>query len=193
MGRGLLGDRHDGEARSATWAGRDRPLHRIGLTCRRGPPGRSPIFITCVLFLPFFYKLELYTAYEYLEKRFDLKTRLLAGVIFILLKCFYAAIAIYAPALIVAEMTGLPFVWIVMGVGVLTTFYTTLGGMRAVIWTDTVQFLVLFGGVIVAYFAVVEGVEGGFSEIVAVAESEGKLRFLDWSTSFTTEFTVWGG
>ena len=151
------------------------------------------IFITCVLFLPFFYKLELYTAYEYLEKRFDLKTRLLAGVIFILLKCFYAAIAIYAPALIVAEMTGLPFVWIVMGVGVLTTFYTTLGGMRAVIWTDTVQFLVLFGGVIVAYFAVVEGVEGGFSEIVAVAESEGKLRFLDWSTSFTTEFTVWGG
>ncbi len=137
------------------------------------------IFITCILFLPFFYRLELYTAYEYLQKRFDLKTRLLAGVVFILLKCFYVAIAIYAPALVVAEMTGLSFVWIVLGVGVLTTFYTTLGAMRAVIWTDTIQFVVLFGGVVVAYFAVVEGVQGGFGEILAVAESEGKLRFLD--------------
>ena len=151
------------------------------------------IFTICILFLPFFYRLELYTAYEYLEKRFDLKTRLLAGTIFILMKCLFASIAIYAPALIVAEITGVSFVWIVLGVGVLTTLYTTMGGMRAVIWTDTIQFLVLFGGVIVAYFAVVDGVEGGFREILAVAGSEGKLHFLDWSTSFTTEFTVWGG
>lgn len=151
------------------------------------------IFITCILFLPFFYRLELYTAYEYLEKRFDLKTRLLASAIFVVLKCLYAAIAIYAPALVVAEMTGLPFAWIVLGIGILTTLYTTLGGMRAVIWTDTVQFAVLFGGVVVAYFAVVNGVDGGFKEILAVGKAEGKFRFLDTSWDFRTEFTVWGG
>ena len=151
------------------------------------------ILITCVLFIPFFYKLGVFTAYEYLEKRFDLKTRLLAAVIFILLKCSYTAVAIYAPALVVAEMTGLPFGWICLGIGVLTTVYTTVGGMRAVIWTDAVQFGVLLGGLVVAYYAVVGRVEGGLGEIVAVANSEGKLRFLDWSTSLETEFTVWGG
>ncbi len=151
------------------------------------------ILITCVLFIPFFYKLEVFTAYEYLEKRFDLKTRLLAAVIFIVLKCFYTAVAIYAPALVVAEMTGLPFGWICLGIGFLTTLYTTHGGMRAVIWTDAIQFGVLLGGLVVAYYAIVARVEGGFSEIVFVAGSEGKFRFLDWSTSFDTEFTVWGG
>lgn len=151
------------------------------------------ILVTCVLFIPFFYKLDVFTAYEYLEKRFDRKTRLLAAVIFILLKIFYTAIAIYAPALVVAEMTGLPFGWICLGIGVLTTLYTTHGGMRAVIWTDTVQFAVLLGGLFVAYQAVVGRVNGGFTEIISVAVAEGKLRFLDWSTSFTTEFTIWGG
>ena len=153
----------------------------------------AAILITCILFIPFFYKLEVFTAYEYLEKRFDLRTRLMAAVLFVFLKCFYTAVAIYAPALVVAEMTGLPFAWICLGVGILTTLYTTVGGMRAVIWTDTVQFAVLLAGLVVAYQAVVGSVEGGVGEIVSVAAAEDKLRFLDWSTSWTTEFTVWSG
>ncbi len=151
------------------------------------------IYVTCVLFIPFFYKLEVVTAYEYLEKRFDLKTRVLASAIFILLKCFYTAVVIYAPALVVAEMTGLRFEWICLGVGVLTTSYTSVGGMRAVIWTDTAQFAVLLGGLVVAYFTVVGSVDGGLSAIISEAGSRGKLRFLDWSGSLETEFTVWSG
>ena len=151
------------------------------------------ILITCVLFIPFFYKLQVFTAYEYLERRFDRRTRLLAATLFVLLKLFYTAVAIYAPAIVVSEMTGMPFPLICLGIGVLTTLYTTVGGMRAVIWTDTAQFIVLLAGLIVAYYAVTGSVEGGFAEILSVAHAEDKLRFLDWSTDWTTEFTVWSG
>ena len=151
------------------------------------------IVVTCVLFIPVFHRLEVITAYEYLHKRFDLKTRVLAAAIFVLLKCFYTAVAIYAPALVVSEMTALPFAWICLGIGALTTAYTSVGGMRAVIWTDTAQFAVLLAGLVVACVFVVGGVEGGLGHILDVARAEDKLRFFDWSTSFETEFTAWGG
>ena len=151
------------------------------------------ILIACVLFVPFFHRLEVYTAYEYLERRFDSRTRLLAAGLFILLKCGYTAVAIYAPALVVSEMTGLPAAWVCIGIGVFTTAYTCVGGMRAVIWTDTAQFLVLLGGLLAALHYSVSSVEGGFTAIVAEGTAAGKFRFLDLSTSLETEFTAWGG
>ena len=151
------------------------------------------ILIACVLFIPFFHRLEVFTAYEYLERRFDSRTRLLAAGEFILLKCAYTAVAIYSPALVVSEMTGLPATWVCLGIGVLTTAYTCVGGMRAVIWTDTVQFLVLLGGLLAALHYSVSSVEGGFAAIVGEGTAAGKFRFLDLSTSLETEFTVWGG
>ena len=150
------------------------------------------IVVACVLFIPFFRRLEIFTAYEYLEKRFDTKTRLLAAAVFILLKCGYTAVAIYAPAIVVSQMTGLPAEWVCLGIGGVTTLYTSVGGMRAVIWTDTAQFLVLLAGLIAALYYAVVSVDGGFAEIVAEAGAAGKLQFLDWSTSFETEFSVWG-
>ncbi len=151
------------------------------------------IVLACVLFIPFFHRLELYTAYEYLERRFDRKTRLLAAALFMILKCSYTAVAIYAPAIVVSQMTGLPAEWVCLGIGGLTTVYTSVGGMRAVIWTDTVQFFVLLAGLIAALYYVLVSVDGGFSQVVAQAGAAGKLRFLDWSTSLETEFTAWGG
>lgn len=151
------------------------------------------IVATCVLFIPIFYKLKVFTAYEYLEKRFDLKTRVLASTLFVVLKCFYTAVAIYAPSLVVAEMTGLPLAGICLGIGALTTLYTTVGGMRAVIWTDTLQFVVLLAGLVIACVTAVGHVDGGLREIFLVAHAEGKLRFLDWSMSLETDFTVWSG
>ena len=151
------------------------------------------ILIACVLFIPFFHRLEVFTAYEYLERRFDSRTRLLAAGVFILLKCAYTAVAIYAPALVVSEMTGIPAAWVCLGIGVLTTAYTCVGGMRAVIWTDTVQFLVLLGGLLAALHYSVSSVEGGFAAIIGEGTAAGKFRFLDLSTSLETEFTAWGG
>jgi len=151
------------------------------------------IFVACALFIPFFHRLEVFTAYEYLERRFDSRTRLVAAGVFLLLKCGYTAVAIYAPALVVSEMTGLPAAWVCLGIGGLTTAYTCVGGMRAVIWTDTLQFLVLLGGLLAALYYAVGSVEGGFAAIVAEGSAAEKFRFLDWSSSLETEFTAWGG
>jgi SSS family transporter len=151
------------------------------------------LLITGFFVLPLFYRLEVYTAYEYLERRFDRRTRLLAAVLFLLLKLFYTGVAIYAPALVVAEMTGWPLLWIVFGVGGLTTLYTTLGGIRAVIWTDALQMVVLSAGIVLALWLAISRVDGGFSGIVSTAMEAGKLRFFDWSLDPTVEFTVWNG
>lgn len=151
------------------------------------------IVVACVLFIPFFHKLEVFTAYEYLERRFDRRTRLVSAALFVLLKCGYTALAIYAPALVVSEMTGLATGWVCLGIGGLTTLYTSTGGMRAVIWTDTIQFVVLLAGLFAACAYAVSSVDGGLPLIVSEAQSAGKLRFLDWSSSLETEFTVWGG
>ncbi len=151
------------------------------------------IAVACVLFIPIFHRLGIYTAYEYLERRFDRRTRLLAAGVFILLKCGYTAVAIYAPALVVSEMTGLPAVWVCLGIGGLTTLYTCIGGMRAVIWTDTAQFAVLLVGLLAAFYYAITSVDGGFAAIVAEGTAAGKFRLFDWSASLETEFTAWGG
>ena len=151
------------------------------------------LLITGYIILPIFYRLEIYTAYEYLERRFDRRTTLIAAVLFLLLKLFYTSVGIYAPALIIAEMTGWPIVWIVLGLGGLTTLYTTLGGMRAVIWTDALQMFVLSAGIVLALWLVIVQVDGGFLGVITTAMDAGKLRFFDWSLDPTVEFTVWNG
>lgn len=151
------------------------------------------LIVICLLLIPFFYRLELYTAYEYLERRFDLKTRLLASGLFFLLKCFYLGIVIYAPALVITQISGLPFPAVILMSGAFTTLYTMLGGMRAVIWTDTLQLGVLLAGIAVAIGIVIGRVDGGMAEVLAVAEAGNKLRVFDFSTSLTTEFTALGG
>ena len=151
------------------------------------------VAIICLLLIPFFYRLDLFTAYEYLERRFDLKTRLLASILFVLLKCFYLGIVFYAPALMAAEMSGLPVWGIVLGTGLLTTAYTLMGGIRAVIWTDTLQLFVLLGGLAVSIYALGAKLDGGIWQVLTRASAAGKLRFFDFSTSFETEFTIWGG
>jgi len=151
------------------------------------------IAVVCLVLIPFFYRLNLYSAYEYLERRFDLKTRTLASVLFLLLKCFYMGIVIYAPSLIMAEMTGLPLTGIVLATGVLTTAYTMLGGMRAVIWTDTMQLVVLLGGLTFSAWLLAARIVGGLSGFLHAASDAGKLRFFDFSSSLVSEVTLWGG
>ena len=131
--------------------------------------------VTTVVFLPFFYRLKLYSAYEYFEQRFDLQVRTWASAMFILRVIFYLALAIYAPALALAEVTKLPLWFSILGIGALTTLYTTLGGMKAVIWTDVMQFFVLLlGQVLVAWFAITK-IPGGFGETMRVAAEGGKF------------------
>jgi SSS family transporter len=150
------------------------------------------VFIIGWIMIPFFYRLRVFSIYEYLEVRFDLKTRLVASSQFFLLKVLFLGIAIYAPALLFVQMTGWPLLWVVLGIGLFTTIYTAIGGVKAVIWTDTLQLAILFGGLFVAARVILERT-GGAAVVSAVAQSQGKLRFFDFSFNLRDEFTIWGG
>ena len=120
--------------------------------------------IATIIFVPLFRKSKIYTAYEYLEQRFDSRLRYIASGLFIVRVTFYLAIAIYAPSLAVMEVTGWPLWMAILLTAACATTYTCFGGMQAVIWTDTLQFLVLCGGIVLIVCFAVMKVPGGFSE-----------------------------
>lgn len=149
--------------------------------------------ITTVIFLPFFRRLNLYTAYEYLERRFDWRLRRIASALFILRVTFYLGLAIFAPSLVVMEVTGWPLWVSVVLTGLAATIYTTLGGMKAVIWTDTLQFLVLCGGIVLILVFAQAQLPGGLPSAWSLAAADGKTRFLNFSLDPTVRITVWSG
>ncbi|MGH9385706.1 MAG: sodium:solute symporter family transporter [Vicinamibacterales bacterium] len=129
--------------------------------------------------VPFYYRLNFYTAYEYLEARFDVRVRTLAAGIFILWRLGWMATAMYVPSLAINAVTGgqVDLNTMTIVVGSLVTVYTMLGGIQAVIWNDVVQFCIMFGGLGATVAIVFANVPGGFAEIGSVAQAQGKLDF----------------
>lgn len=148
--------------------------------------------ITTLVFLPFFRGLNLYTAYEYLDRRFDLRVRRIASALFIARVTLYMATVIYAPALAIMEITGWPLWVSVLLSGGAATLYTTLGGMKAVIWTDTLQFVVLCGGILLILAFAIAEVPGGPGAAWELAARAGRTRFLNFSLDPTERITFWG-
>lgn len=147
--------------------------------------------VTTLIFVPFFYQARFYTAYQYLEERFSVGVRTLSSALFITRVLLWLALATYAPALALEQVTGMPLWFTILCTGVLTTFYTTLGGMKAVIWTDVMQFLVLFGGQL-AIFAVALGkIPGGAAEAYRIGLEGGKFA-CSFSLDPTVRVTFWG-
>lgn len=142
--------------------------------------------VVVVLFIPFFHRITgLTTAYEYLEERFDLKTRLLGSTMFMLATLLRGGALLYGASLLFSEIVptdllpGLPGVEeAVIIFGVIAILYTVMGGISAVIWTDVIQFVIISVGVVAALFVVVAGTPGGWSAAFAEAGGLGKLDFL---------------
>jgi sodium-coupled monocarboxylate transporter 8/12 len=147
--------------------------------------------ITTIFVLPFYYNSRFFTAYQYLEERFSVSVRTLASASFILRVTLWLALATYAPALALEQATGLPLWFTILCTGVITTFYTTLGGMRAVIWTDVMQLVVLLGGQIAVAWTALARVPGGMRQVVELAGAGGKLD-LSLSLDPTVRLTLWG-
>jgi len=147
--------------------------------------------ITALIFLPFFFRLNFYTAYEYLEHRFSLTLRRISSAAFILRVCLWLALLLYAPSLVIAEMTGIPLWVSIVLTGACTTLYTTVGGMRAVIYTDVMQFCVLLVGIIAIFIVAVQKIPGGLEAAWQIADAGGRTKFFDWSTSPEARMTVW--
>lgn len=147
--------------------------------------------ITTIIFLPFFYRANFYTAYQYLESRFSVGVRTLASASFITRVVLWLALATYAPALALQQVTGIPLKITILLTGILTTVYTTLGGMKAVIRTDVLQFIVLMGGQVAILIVAIFRTPGGVSQIYHLGKLGGKFH-LDWSLDPTVRVTFWG-
>jgi len=147
--------------------------------------------VTTKLFIPHFYQSRFYTAYQYLEERFSVQVRLLASSLFILRVLLWLALVTYAPALALEQVTGLPLWFSIICTGTLTTLYTTLGGMKAVIWTDVIQFLVLFGGQIIILCVAIAHIPNGLSGVYEIGRAGGKFE-LSLSLDPSIRVTLWG-
>ncbi|MGK0202172.1 MAG: SSS family solute:Na+ symporter [Planctomycetota bacterium] len=156
-------------------------------------PGKAMILlmapIVVLLYLPFFRRLNITTAYEYLERRFSLSVRLFGSASFIAFQLLRMAIVVFLPALALSTITGIDVYACILIMGVLSTLYTVLGGMEAVIWTDVLQTFVLIGGMLVAIVIVAMDV-GGFGVVFETANAANKTRMWDWSMS-TTDLATW--
>lgn len=132
------------------------------------------------VFMPFYSQMGLYSAYEYLERRFDVRVRCLASAIFILWRVVWMSVAVYAPSLALWAATGgkVPLVPTIIVLGFLATLYTALGGMKAVIWTDVIQFCVLFAGMVLAAILVTAEVEGGIAGMFGKMQAAGKTALV---------------
>ncbi|MBT4814479.1 MAG: hypothetical protein HON70_02210, partial [Lentisphaerae bacterium] len=132
------------------------------------------------VFMPFYHHMQVYSAYEYLEKRFDVRVRCLASGLFILWRIVWMSTAVYAPSLALWAATGgsIPLIPTIIVLGVFATVYTMLGGMKAVIWTDVIQFVVLFGGMVIAIVFILMKVPGGVGAIWETATAAGKTNFV---------------
>lgn len=149
------------------------------------------IFVA-IWIVPLIRRLSLMSVYHYLEMRFHPYIRVLASALAIVLQLGgRMSIVLYLPALAMAAVTGINVVHAVLIMGVVTIIYTAMGGMKAVIWTDFIQVVVMLGGAFVAFGYIVVHVDGGLGEMLRVAVADDKLRTFDWEFHLTTA-NVWG-
>jgi SSS family transporter len=151
--------------------------------------------IICLFFLPVYHKLKVYTAYEFLEKRFDLKTRTLTAILFLIQRGLAAGITIYAPAIILSVVLGWNLKLLVVVIGLLVVFYTLIGGTQAVNITQKQQMLIIFSGMIAAFIFIVKGLPEtlSFSNALRLAGLNDKMNVLDFSLDPNNRYTFWSG
>ncbi len=153
------------------------------------------MIIISIFFLPLYYKAKVYTAYEYLESRFDMKTRMLAAFIFLIQRGLAAGITIYAPSIILSTLLGWPLQLTTVIIGFLVIIYTVSGGTKAVTQTQKQQMAVMMGGMIIAGILVItslpEGV--GFKDALNVAGKMGKLNVVNFEFDLTDRYNFWSG
>ncbi len=151
--------------------------------------------IIAAVFAPIFRRLNVFTAYEYLGDRFDRKTRLLGAGLFLIQRGLGAGITIYAPSIIISSVLGWPLNPTIIVTSVLVTIYTVSGGCEAVNVTQKFQMLLIFAGLIVAFFVIVAKMPAGVSlaDALHVAGSAGRMQAIDYSTNPNDRYTIWSG
>src|SRR5438874_6529129 len=150
-------------------------------------------FVIAFVLLPHYFRGDLYTAYELIERRFGPQLRTVTAGLFLLTRAAAEGVRVYAVSIVVAIALGTGEIASIAIITGLTLIYTFEGGLAAVIWTDVVQTFIYVGGTLVGLFTVLHLVPGGWPTIHSVAESAGKLRIFDFSLDFWKPYTFWAG
>ena len=150
-------------------------------------------FVVAWLFIPAYFRGDLYTSYELLQRRFGGAVRGTSAAIFLMYRTLGDGIRLHAAALVLSVAAGVPEWWCILPLGAAMILYTEEGGVTATIWTDTIQMFVYLAGAIVCMVAVIQLLPGGVSGAMAAAEAAGKLRVIDTSFDVTLPFTLWAG
>jgi SSS family solute:Na+ symporter len=145
--------------------------------------------------VPMFHRANVYTAYEYLEKRFDTKTRALASAVFLIQRGLAVGLSLYAPAIVLAVIFGWPDRITTLVMGALVTIYTVTGGIKAVTWTDVQQMMIIMVGLVVGFVMIIRMLPPGisFPDAVYLAGAVGKLNAVDLKLDLNNRYNLWSG
>ena len=153
------------------------------------------MIIICIVFIPLYHKLKVYTAYEFLERRFDLKTRTLAAILFLIQRGLAAGITIFAPSIILSAVLGWDLKTLNIIIGSLVIIYTVSGGTNAVSVTQKQQMFVIMTGMFIAFFFILGFLPADitFTKALKIAGASDKLNILDFSIDPRSRYTFWSG
>ena len=153
------------------------------------------VIFVCTIFIPIYHKLKVYTAYEFLESRFDLKTRSLTAVLFLIQRSLSASITIFAPAIILSTVLGWDLITTNIIIGSLVIVYTVSGGTKAVNFTQKYQMGVILIGLVIVFFTIFNLLpnEIDFNKAIKIASANSKMEVLNFSFDLENRYTVWSG
>jgi solute:Na+ symporter, SSS family len=149
--------------------------------------------LVSVLFIPAYFRGDLFTSYELLQRRFGTSVKTLSAVIFLFTRSLADGIRLYATALVIAVVTQVPVTWVVLVLGAAMIVYTVRGGVAAVIWTDVVQMFVYIAGAAAIAVALLARIDGGWAAVVAAGSAAGKFQVIDAAWDLTRPYTLWAG
>lgn len=151
--------------------------------------------VLCLTLVPFFYRSGVFTAYEYLEKRFDAKTRTLTSLLFLLSRSLAMGVTLYAPSLVLSVILGWSETTTILIMGGTTILYVVQGGNKSVIWTDVVQMLIIWAGIFICAGAALAHLPEGVSlrDSLAIAQVTNHLEMMDTSVDPRRAYTLWSG
>lgn len=151
--------------------------------------------IICLVFIPMYHKMRVFTAYEYLETRFDLRTRTLTAILFLIQRGLAAGITIFAPSIILSAVLGWNLLYLNIIIGILVIVYTVSGGTKAVSVTQKQQMAVIFAGMVIAFLLILNylPLDISMDKAFEIAGANGKMEIIDFSFDFENRYTFWSG
>ena len=150
-------------------------------------------FLVSLLFIPAYFRGELFTSYELLQRRFGPAVKNAAAILFVITRTLADGVRLFATALVISVVTLVPVPWTIVLLGAAMIVYTVRGGAAAVIWTDVVQMFVYVAGALAVFVALLWGIPGGWNTVATVGDAAGKFQIFDFTLDATRVYTFWAG